>query len=194
MKRLRKFACLLVFVFVLQGCGQSKNEETSIQNYENSFVLTCADGAKFIFPNQEDFIVSQDGIAQSTSSIELSYKSLFNNNLELKVFQNTKDYGEQQIKEELKSYVKRYQNLAEQNEGKVFDSVEEKALIVSDYTINYTGIFYELGGRSTYSSEFFTVIDEYIIYGTLRLEEDSVEELDMEQFLTSLFEELRMEG
>ena len=193
MKRLRKIVWLLVFIFALQGCGQSKSEAPSSPNYENCFVLTCADGAKFIFPNQEDFIVSQDGITQSTSSTLLSYKSLLNNNLELKVFQNTKDYGEQQIKEELKSYVKRYQKLAEQNEGKVFDKIEEKTLNVSDYTINYTGIFYELGGHSTYSSEFFTVIDEYIIYGTLRLEEGSVEELDMEQFLTSLFEELRME-
>jgi len=193
MPKYTKFIGVILIILLLNGCSTDKKEEQKI-DYNSNFVLTSSDGKQFVFPKQKEFSIDQDMNTGTVSEVELYYKNAVNNVLNLKVFQGTKDYGEEQLIEELNGYVARFQDLVQENAGSIEDSIDATEVKINDYTVHYSSISYNLDNYFTYNAEFFVVINDYIIKGSVRLEEEASEEIELELLLHSLFSNLRLEN
>lgn len=170
---------------VLTGCGKKTEYIPALK--ENQYRLTALDGNEIVVTVPEDFTIENQ--EDKTSVLKAFYRKSATKPLELYYFKESDQYSVKDIEKEMEKLPVQYEELVALNDGRVLSKTEEKNLQAGKLTGKYTEVKYQLDDTESYNAEFYLQEGDYVIQGSLRLDGEDSDKVQIEELAECLVQE-----
>lgn len=182
--RVKKGFILICMLLLLLGCKKDVKEEEILQ--DNQYYLVAADAKKLLVTLPESFFSDEE--EKEVSVLKAFYQKSSTKPLNLYYFKESDDYSVEDIETKMRGFTKEYKDLVSSNEGEILSETDKTRIHAGSMEGYYVDVSYSLGSSESYCAEFYLQNDGYVMHGTIRLDGDDTENVQITELIQSLFE------
>ncbi len=179
---MKKVLLLICMFFLLTGCTKEEKKDTVLQ--ENAYNLSAADGKSIILTLPREYVFEQK--KEKESVLKAYYQNSSTKPLNIYYFKESDGYSVKDIERKMYGFIEEYRELVQTNHGKILDTVDLSKIKSGYMTGKYVEVMYTLHGNISYCGEFYLQSDGYVMHGTVRLDGDDKEHLQIAELVEKL--------
>lgn len=167
---------------MLLGCQKEEKKEEILQ--DNQYYLVAADAKKLRITLPENYYYN--GEEKEVSVLKAYYQKSSTKPLNLYYFKESDDYSVDDIEIEMKGFSKKYEDLVSSNEGEILSETDKTAIQAGSMKGYYVDVSYSLDKSESYCAEFYLENDGYVMHGTIRLDGDDTDNVQITELIQNL--------
>lgn len=180
--RVKKGLIVICMLLMLLGCKKEEKKEEILQ--DNQYYLVAADAKKLRITLPENYYYN--GEEKEVSVLKAYYQKSSTKPLNLYYFKESDDYSVDDIEIEMKGFSKKYEDLVSSNEGEILSETDKTAIQAGSMKGYYVDVSYSLDKSESYCAEFYLENDGYVMHGTIRLDGDDTDNVQITELIQNL--------